>query len=486
MTSAPGPSPGSHQLQQEPPSQLTSAAIRFPFSFRLPFQTHASPTSLAESTAEGRSIKVDDSTAENRTSALRQLNHNYPSKYRYAKSTGAQNSTYSEPVIVRSYYQAPLPPSRTTSITRNGILVHAVATMSSKPGSTASRTKVPQARKSVPDSTGILGFMAKVRGRPSDQSTSSHAEEVKLPPVEAFSFKSFLDKLEEDGAANDINADLDRIAEICARSRYSLSNQYEVHHAPHGSGTEFLATARQRQAHGPTLQVITSEDESPMKRSRRTRAKRNSQAVGTLETIMSTSRSSEEDKSAKRSAAELAEEVRGRAARTLPEATPNLQSVPDASHEQVSADEQDPTRPAHKRTISSLALMDGSQQAAQPNSSSATRKSVAPVGEPAMPQPSTSVLEITTSPSKRPSKRQAPITGLPRSDIFGDMMATSSQPTDAVNGANATGLLSSLTGWVPWTGAEQGTLGNAEHSLRDLLKTSDSKNKLGEGGEQAF
>lgn len=428
---------------------------------------------------------MDDSTAENRTSALRQLNHNYPSKYRYAKPTSAQNSTYSEPVIVRSYYQAPLPPSRTTSVTRNGIVVHAVATMSARPGSTASRTKVPQARKSAPGSAGILGFMSKVRGRTSDQSTSSHTEEVKLPPVEAFSFKSFLDKLEEDGVANGINADLDRIAEICARSRYSLSNQYEVHHAPHGSGTEFLATARQRQAHGPTLQVITSEDEIPMKRSRRSRAKRNSQAVGTLETIMSTSRSSEEDKSAKKSAAKLAEDVRGRAVRSLPDSTPNLPSAPDASHDDVSGDEQDPTMPAHKRTTSSLALLDGSQQASQPQSG-ANRKNPAPVGEPAMPQSSTSVLEITTSPSKRPSKRQAPITGLPRSDIFGDMMATSSQPTDAVNGANATGLLSSLTGWVPWTGTEQCTLGNAEHSLRDLLKTADSKTKLSEGGEQTF
>ncbi|CEJ80902.1 hypothetical protein VHEMI01059 [[Torrubiella] hemipterigena] len=256
------PPPGAVKPSDPPHSatSVTNNRISFPFSFRLPFQSEASATSLVESTAEGRAIQVDDSTAEHRTSALRQINHNYPSKHRYAKSTGAQNSTYSEPVIVRSYYQAPLPPSRSTSIGGGGIVVHAVSAMTSRAGSVATGTKAPRPRKTSPKHGSVLGFMAKVRGKTMSSHNSTH-QEAKLPPVDAFTFRSFLDKMEEEGQATDINADLDRIAEICARSRYSLSNQYEVHHAPHGSGAEFLATARQRQSQGPTLQVITSEDE---------------------------------------------------------------------------------------------------------------------------------------------------------------------------------------------------------------------------------
>ncbi|KOS19691.1 hypothetical protein ESCO_000367 [Escovopsis weberi] len=61
-------------------------------------------------------------------------------------------------------------------------------------------------------------------------------EEARLPPVEAFTFKSFIANIEAQGgggSVGDINADLDRIAEICARSRYSLSNQYERSRTSH-------------------------------------------------------------------------------------------------------------------------------------------------------------------------------------------------------------------------------------------------------------
>lgn len=169
-------------------------------------------------------------------------------------------------------------------------------------------------------------------------SSRQEPEEPKLPPLEAFSFKSFMADLETRGSDSNIGADLDRIAEICARSRYSLSNQYEVHVAPHGSGASFTPGAppssvprsRKGQGHsrvpshghgiaGPTLQAITSDDEniarSSNSRRRSGAAKRRSAAYGTLETIMSSSRSSEEDKSKKKSAAELVGEVRGRAAR---------------------------------------------------------------------------------------------------------------------------------------------------------------------------
>ncbi|KAF2194272.1 hypothetical protein K469DRAFT_709783 [Zopfia rhizophila CBS 207.26] len=120
----------------------------------------------------------------------------------------------------------------------------------------------------------------------------------------------------------DIGADLDRIAEICARSRYSLSNQYEVHITPHGSGAGFVtsasgSTSRHRHAGGPTLQAITSDDEHSITRhkKRRNGARRRSAAYGTLETIMSSSRSSEEEKSKKKPAKEIVEDFGGRASR---------------------------------------------------------------------------------------------------------------------------------------------------------------------------
>src|SRR5690606_37833726 len=105
---------------------------------------------------------------------------------------------------------------------------------------------------------------------------------ARLPPVEAFTFKSFMANIEHDPTSagdptHSIMSDLDRIAEICARSRYSLSNQYEVHKAPHGSGDSFLTSVspppsssggnngkRDLAAVGPTLQAVSSDDERQM------------------------------------------------------------------------------------------------------------------------------------------------------------------------------------------------------------------------------
>ena len=161
--------------------------------------------------------------------------------------------------------------------------------------------------------------MARNMGRQKGKKQPAVAADAKLPPLEAFSFKNIMAEMQQD-----IGADLDRIAEICARSRYSLSNQYEVHVTPHGSGAGFLrsvAGSRHVNPAGPTLQAITSDDEhASSTRSKKRRsggARRRSAAYGTLETIMSSSRSSDEEKGKKKkSAAEIAEEVRGRAARS--------------------------------------------------------------------------------------------------------------------------------------------------------------------------
>lgn len=121
------------------------------------------------------------------------------------------------------------------------------------------------------------------------------------------------------GIQQDVGTDLDRIAEICAGSRYSLSNQYEVHIAPQCSGASSFRPAssslsKKDVSLGPTLQVISSDEEhmGSMQRTRRNTARKRSAAYGTLETIMSSSRSSDEDRDKKKSAAEIVDELRGR------------------------------------------------------------------------------------------------------------------------------------------------------------------------------
>ncbi|KAK3325363.1 hypothetical protein B0H66DRAFT_529407 [Apodospora peruviana] len=399
-STSPSPLPASETLlpSSKPPSSSpnpkTTNSRRRSLSFAFPpllFQSNTSSTSLAPSTAEGRPIPLDDDTAAHRTSALRKLNSTYPHRgghHNYAKSSGAQSSTYSQPVLVRTY-SGPSPSQTSYSVYSaahqssryrpssgsRGVSRRVPLPLSSKSGGAdgglSSRPSKPTVsggvgvgssgggsnRSSNNSSTGkqhgvgggANGRLSMPHHKPKKsgggrlplswqwQTASSRREQddAKLPPLEAFSFKSFMADMQAQGDETDIGADLDRIAEICARSRYSLSNQYEVHVAPHGSGVSFISgsAGQRRKGHshsqsggggsggGPTLQAINSDDDvesgtrSSSHRKRRSTGRRRSVAYGTLETIMSSSRSSEEDKSKKKSAAEIAGEVRGRAAR---------------------------------------------------------------------------------------------------------------------------------------------------------------------------
>lgn len=123
-----------------------------------------------------------------------------------------------------------------------------------------------------------------------------------LPPVSEFDIQNILEWAKADDVQTGecgVAADLERIAEICARSRLSLSNQYERHMPPHGVGHEFS-----------TVDVVPAP--GPAQR----RAKKGkSRAFETLETIYASSssgRSSKDGKGRKKSAMELAEEVRAR------------------------------------------------------------------------------------------------------------------------------------------------------------------------------
>ncbi|KAH6987610.1 hypothetical protein BKA56DRAFT_479298 [Ilyonectria sp. MPI-CAGE-AT-0026] len=452
-----------------------------PFSFPPLFQSNTSSTSLVPSTAEGKPIPVDDSTAQHRTSALREFNHNFPSRHRYAKSTGAQNSTYSQPVIVRSYY-SPLP-SRPISTDRGVIIVNGggARTAVSDSGGPAAivRRVLPFTASLTPARNGMLGTMARTRAK----KRLDGPEEAKLPPIDAFRFKSFMAHLEDENPGTDINADLDRIAEICAKSRYSLSNQYEVHYAPHGSGSSFLAENVQTQdSQGPTLQVVSSDDERNMRHQRRRPmgVRRNSRAMGTLETIMSSSRSSDEDKSKKKSAAEIAEDVRGRATKkgSRNGSSKSSQSGSEANPSQV---DDSPPRIPRARRSGSLALIDGSRQSLVLSDTTSPRNSaIGLVSEPAHPRTSSSQLEIRTAPEppqkehrSTPKKRKLVSPQGPAQPIVHGSMS----PVDPPNPRNS--IISTLSGWMTWrpSASSPTPKGRAEGSLRELLKSTDIKGK---------
>ncbi|KAI8657599.1 hypothetical protein NCS57_01138400 [Fusarium keratoplasticum] len=483
----PSQPPRPHQSSRHHAAASTSSAPALgkprrhslPFSFPPLFQSNTSSTSLVPSTAEGKPIPVDDSTAEHRTSALRELNSNFPSRHRYAKSTGAQSSTYSQPVIVRSYY-APVP-TRPVSTDRGVVIVNGRGhrtTLSESGGPAALvRRVLPFTSNITPARNGMLGTMARNRTK----KRLNEPEEAKLPPVEAFRFKSFMANIDDQSGGTDINADLDRIAEICAKSRYSLSNQYEVHYAPHGSGSSFIpGVAQTQEPQGPTLQAVSSDDERNLRRSRRRPMgiRRNSRAMGTLETIMSSSRSSDEDKSKKKSAAEIAEEVRGRAAKKGSRHESSASSSENGAEENAPQEEDAMTQSATRRRRSgSLALIDGTRLSMHLNElNSATGL----VGEPALPQTSSSQLEIRTAPEAAhkeripapPKTRPVIVEGLDQPLARGSI-----SPVDASHARHS--FISTLSGWMTWRAPESTphSHGRAEGSLRELLKSTDVKGK---------
>ena len=140
--------------------------------------------SAADSTA-GASSTVDDATRAHRAAALRRLNG------AAAKPHRPSSAANSQPVLVRS---------------------HSVDMPSSKAG-------VADAPEGLPD-------------------RSAEKCQYELPPLEAFSFQEILQAI-----SSDIRVPIDRIAEICGKSRLSLANEYSSHMPPQA---EFTAPAFHR------------------------------------------------------------------------------------------------------------------------------------------------------------------------------------------------------------------------------------------------
>lgn len=418
---APRSAPDSHRRNSLPlhflPPSLWSANI--------------SSASLVESEEAARGEHIlDEASVAHRITALRQLNGATRSGHRYAKSTGARNSTFSQPVIVRTYSGTTRPRSEQrdlVTVKRDG------------------------------------GWSAITSGK----------MELKLPPVEAFSFKGIMDEIK-----TGVSEDLERIAEICARSKYSLSNQYEVHMPPHGRREPIvqnvgLGVRAQSTGPGPTLQAVPSDDEQqPRQLVRGQRRRTKSAAYGTLETIMSSSRSSDEDKSRKKPAAVIAEEVRGRAAKKeleiakqsiVPEEAGPVDPRPgkhvrskSASFAAVIIDNARGETPSQVLSPTSLV-----SEPARPQTSSATLLENTPGLEPGYTSPT---LESMISTKPATIRNESKSSALKRS---------TTQPS----------MLSTLTSWLPWKSspepsATQGRIrsgSHAEGSLRELLRVVENK-----------
>lgn len=430
---------------------------------------NTSSTSLVPSTAEGRPIPVADSLTADRITALRELNRSQPSnRHRYTKSSGAPSTitrtttgTHSQPVIVRTY-SGPSPSSTASRPASRRIPLSTISVASS----------VSSWR---PGRNGLVLNMARQKGQ--KKSHRRATEDAKLPPLEAFSFKSIMAEIQQD-----IGADLDRIAEICARSKYSLSNQYEVHVAPHGSGVSFVTSAGpSSRQQGPTLQAISIDDEHSSTRHRKPRSgvRRKSAAYGTLETIMSSSRSSEEEKTKKKSAQELTEEVRGRIAKQNKGENSASQSSTGESNEQQQ-------KLARKKSASfATALMVSTRHPSQSEVTSPRASGTSLVGEPAKPETSRSHLEIRTTQEdpQAESYTREPSSRPPQPTISESVAnAAMSSPDEPMNSSN---LLSGISNWIPWRAGgavtetvlsdQKGTRvkSYAEGSLRELLKGTD-------------
>jgi len=373
------------------------------------WSTNASTASLVESgqSAQGEHI-LDEGSVANRISALRQLNGATRSKHRYAKSTGARNSTYNQPVIVRTYSG----PARPRAQKRDLVLVKKANGYSA-----ASKKKM----------------------------------DLKLPPVEAFSFKGIMDEIR-----SGVSEDLERIAEICARSKYSLSNQYEVHMPPQGRNQVSPNVG------GPTLQAIASDEEQTRPVARNSRAGRRAKSVayGTLETIMSSSRSSEEDKSRKKPAAVLAEEVRGRAKAQLEMLSSNTESEGSGSVSAAKPSERPVRHTRSKSAAFASILIDNAQKFKQDTLSSLVSPTSL-ISEPARPQAST-----TAPHDVQALEAEISSAAVPRASLFGTISSWLSWPRAAV------------------TVGRQRRDSHAEGSLRELLKGTELSGK-GKGVDHA-
>ena len=147
---------------------------------------------------------------------------------------------------------------------------------------------------------------------------------------------------------------------------------------------------------GPTLQAISIHDEhNSANNGRRVLVRRRSAAYGTLETIASSSRSSDEDRSKRKSAAEIAAQVRGRVPHSSSEDSGSAGS--ETHGEQINQSSR--ARPTLAAAIFGRSRAQNHYNPQPPRTSNTNL-----VGEPAVPETSHSHLVSTTATDGRSSE----------------------------------------------------------------------------------
>lgn len=355
---------------------------------------------------------------------------------RNVKSSSSQNSIYSAPVIVRTY------PSQS-----------------------------PRRSPSQPRINKALFKMSK-----------------DFPPVEAFSFQGIMDSIH--GSVAD---DLDRIAEICARSRYSLSNQYEVHMPPHGQGEAFLKPMSGGEE-------LVHRSGPAARRAGHMRSGR-SKAFDTLETIYASSSSgaSAEERAKKKSAKELADQIKRRQSRK--DMTKDLrieESNNDADFEQSELNghgRRGTGRGSHRRkksaTLASIVIDNAKSSHSDAGSHHGSTTSSRLLSKPSQPRTTdTNLVDGSNLAAGNLSFRQTPQMS------SGGYQFHSPMPSEpAHNTSENASVLGTFSGWLPWLAHHEASsttttskasdglhrTHSARGSLKKLLEATEKGERKGKG-----
>jgi hypothetical protein len=186
---------------------------------------------------------------------------------------------------------------------------------------------------------------------------------------------------------------------------------------------------------------------------------------------MSSSRSSEEDNSKKKPAAELAEEVRGRAIRKAA-----TSSEPEGSGSAVENHNAPLTSTRHTRSKSAsfASILIDQAHKVDNEPSSISRESTSLLSEPARPQ--TSIAAGVDVPSPLEWRRTF---SSPQQQVhtLSKVSKESAVHKSKLGAPNLPTIFESISSWLPWSKNTDDAEMNAEGSLRELLKSTDVDKK---------
>lgn len=386
------------------------------------FDTQGGPSDLAASTSSvpSATTTLTNTLPPTQSAALRALNapafHSSPAKSKSAKSTSSRTTVTSQPVVVRTY-------SGSRHASRAGSGFNTPRSFAMNGHTTASAL-----------SAGLAG-------------RTEH-----LPSAEEFSFSAILRAVDPE-----IREAIDAIAEICARSRMSLADEYDAHLPPQGEIT----------GAGPGWAASTLAG-----RGRLSRINQGWQTENTLMAVPEASSSSER----------LAQEGKARASskKRSQSAYGSLKSVISGGSGKRKALDGDLFR---EQDASSSKDTEGKAQgpawAVQGTSSSSAHPAITLVASPT----ASKQLSVETPPGfeEIPSEIDAtPRTARPqRKYAHRRGPSAISLPTTRIR----SGTLSSITSWLPWPrpadvdSSNPQELTRAEARLREMLVSSQSLGK---------